>query len=121
MNAPRRVESFDALTLTVPRIPIERHQDAGGDPSVGSAALFELGPHEVGVWEMGTGAMYDVEADEVFIVLNGEATVDELDASGLVASRTELRPGIVCRLHAGTRTRWTVRATLRKIYIVAPD
>jgi uncharacterized cupin superfamily protein len=119
MNAPNPVDSIDALALTVPRTPIQRHQDAGGDPSVGSAAIFALGPHEVGVWDMGIGAMYDVEADEVFVVLAGTATVEVLDASGLVASQTELRPGIVCRLRAGTRTRWTVHATLRKLYVLA--
>jgi hypothetical protein len=63
--------------------------------------------------------MYDVEVDEVFVVLQGVADVEVLDPSGLVSSTLPLRAGSVGRLRAGTRTRWTVQRTLRKIYVVA--
>jgi uncharacterized cupin superfamily protein len=119
----RTIDRIDALDLVLPRTPVARDQDAGGEPSVGSAELFTLpgagGGVEVGVWEMGVGAMYDVEADEVFVVVQGVADVEVLDASGLVSSTLTLRPGVACRLYAGTRTRWTVHRTLRKIYIVS--
>lgn len=119
----RTIDRIDALDLVLPRTPVARDQDAGGEPSTGSAELFTLpgagGGIEVGVWEMGVGAMYDVEVDEVFIVVQGVADVEVLDPSGLVSETVALRPGVVCRLHAGTRTRWSVHRTLRKIYVVS--
>ena len=68
----------------------------------------------VGVWEMSAGAMRDVEADEVFVVLAGAATVEFSDPA---LPPIELRPGSVVRLEAGMRTIWTVRETLRKVYV----
>ncbi|GAA5030816.1 cupin domain-containing protein [Microbacterium fluvii] len=118
MSDPIAVARVDALELALPRFPVPADQNAGGEPSVGQAALFTVGDAEVGVWELGVGAMYDVEVDEVFVVLAGEAVVEVLDGSGLVTERTELRAGVVCRLTAGTRTRWAVRRTLRKVYVV---
>ncbi len=54
------------------------------------------------------------EIDEVFVVVAGDATVEfvspALDAVGLA-------PGAVVRLSAGMQTVWTVRETLRKIYL----
>ena len=63
---------------------------------------------------MTPGAMRDVEADEVFVVLAGAATV-EFDRPGAAADRAA--PGSVVRLEAGMRTVWTVRETLRKVYV----
>jgi uncharacterized cupin superfamily protein len=57
----------------------------------------------------------DTEVDEVFVVLQGRATL-EFDGSDEVL---ELHPGVVGRLAAGARTRWTVTDTLRKVYISA--
>lgn len=120
---PPIIDRIDALDLVLPRTPVPSDQDAGGEPSVGTEQLFTLpvtrGGVEIGIWEMGVGAMYDVEVDEIFVVIQGRAEVDVLDPSGLVQSTVALLPGVVCRLRAGTRTRWTVRRTLRKIYIVS--
>lgn len=57
------------------------------------------------------GSSTDVEADELFIVLSGAATVRFADG-GVI----ELGPGSVGRLHEGQRTVWTVTETLRKVY-----
>jgi uncharacterized protein len=67
---------------------------------------------EVGVWEMTPGAATDVEADEIFVVLSGRATL------GFDGGETlELRPGVVVRLLEGDRTTWTVHETIRKVYV----
>ena len=58
--------------------------------------------------------MRDVEADEVFVVLAGDATVEFEDPA---LPPIELRPGSIVRLDEGMRTVWTVRETLRKVYI----
>ena len=86
-----------------------------GDPTVRLRALWTSadGRQEAGVWEITPGVVTDVEADEVFIVVSGEATV-ELDGGAPL----ELRPGVVGTFPAGARTTWRVRRTLRKVYSV---
>lgn len=66
-----------------------------------------------GVWEMEPGVAIDTEEDEVFVVLAGEATIAFLDTGVDLA----IRAGDLVRLAAGSRTRWTVSETLRKLYI----
>src|SRR4051812_26298090 len=68
---------------------------------------------EVGVWEMTPGVMTDVEADEVFVVVAGSATVEFGDGS----QSLRIGPGDVVRLAAGAETVWTVSETLRKVYL----
>ena len=62
---------------------------------------------------MTAGVMTDVEADEVFVVLSGSATVEFADGT----TPLNLGPGDVARLAAGTETVWTVTETLRKVYL----
>jgi uncharacterized protein len=65
------------------------------------------------VWEMTPGTMTDVEADEIFVVLSGAATVEFADGTAPL----QLGAGDVGRLAAGAETTWTVTETLRKIYL----
>lgn len=81
--------------------------------SVGSVELARFGTHGVGIWEHTPGVSTDVEIDEVFIVLQGEATVAFDDGTPPL----HLHPGVVGRLTAGARTTWTVTETLRKVYL----
>ncbi|MCV7356923.1 cupin domain-containing protein [Mycolicibacterium fluoranthenivorans] len=79
----------------------------------GVHTLTEFGGLELGIWEMTPGVMTDVEADEVFVVLSGAATVEFADGTAPLA----LGPGDVVRLAAGAETVWTVTETLRKVYL----
>src|SRR6478609_8578659 len=101
---------MDAAALGLPHEPVPADHVVAGDPTTGYVELSET----IGVWEMTAGAMRDVEADEVFVVLSGDATV-EFDDPALPS--VELGPGSIVRLEAGMRTVWTVRATLRKVYV----
>jgi uncharacterized cupin superfamily protein len=103
----------DAADLSILRSPLPVEQVREGAPTAGAAALGEFAGHEVGVWEMTSGTATDVEADELFIVLSGAATVEFLDEERVV----HLVPGSVMQLKAGERTVWTVTETLRKVYI----
>ncbi|WP_350347843.1 cupin domain-containing protein [Agromyces sp. G08B096] len=108
----------DASTLPLAHEPVPADQVVAGAPTTGSAVLdagaAEAAAPEIGVWEMTPGTMRDVEADEVFVVLSGDATVEFTDPPG---PPVELGPGSVLRLDAGMRTVWTVRGTLRKVYL----
>ena len=104
----------DAATLVLTHEPVPADQVVAGVPATGFVEVDAFGDVEVGVWEMTPGAMRDVEADEVFVVLAGTATV-AFEEPALPA--IELRPGSLVRLTVGMRTLWTVHETLRKIYV----
>ena len=89
-------------------------QVVDGRPQTGVGSLGNFAGLEVGVWEMTPGVMRDVEADEVFVVLSGAATVEFADGTAPLT----LEPGDVVRLAAGAETVWTVTETLRKVYLV---
>ncbi|MFC9837247.1 cupin domain-containing protein [Rhodococcus sp. NPDC127530] len=97
------------------RLPVEQ---AIGDsvPMVGERVLGDFAGVTVGVWEIEPSVSHDVEIDEVFVVLSGDATVQfEDDTPDL-----ELGPGSVVHVRSGQKTRWIVRDTLRKVFIAAP-
>jgi uncharacterized cupin superfamily protein len=50
--------------------------------------------------------------------LSGDATVTLLDGEA-ETDRIELHPGIICRLAAGSHTRWDVSKPLRKVFILS--
>jgi uncharacterized protein len=86
-----------------------------GDPEVRVLPLHDSDDLAVGIWQHSTGVSTDVEADEVFVVLSGRATIEVADGPTL-----EVGPGDVGLLPVGARTTWTVHETLRKIYVVRP-
>jgi uncharacterized cupin superfamily protein len=100
----------DAAALAIVHELVDADQIVAGSPTTGIHEIDET----TGVWEMSPGAMSDVEEDEVFVVLAGDATVDFIEPA---LPSVELRPGSVLRLEAGMRTVWTVRETLRKVYL----
>ena len=57
------------------------------------------------------GTVTDVEQDELFVVLEGRATI-EIDGGPTL----EVGPGDVCVLERGARTTWTVHEALRKVF-----
>jgi uncharacterized protein len=106
----------DAASVALEHEPVAPDQVVAGSPTTGHLVLDDDGIRAVGVWEMSVGAMRDVEADEVFVVLAGAAT---LEFEHPIADPVILAPGSVVRLTAGMRTIWTVRRTLRKVYMAS--
>ena len=100
----------DAAALAPAMTPVSADQVVAGAPATGLVELTDA----IGVWEHTPGTSTDVEVDEVFVVLSGSATVS-FEEPALPA--IELRPGSIVQLTAGMRTVWTVRETLRKVYI----
>ncbi|WP_179474421.1 cupin domain-containing protein [Mycolicibacterium vinylchloridicum] len=102
-----------AATQWLEHEAVPADQSLGGEPHTGTAELGQFGGLEIGVWEMTPGVMRDVEAEEVFVVLSGAATVGFEDGGPPLT----LSAGDVVRLTKGTRTVWTVTETLRKVYL----
>lgn len=94
--------------------PVPPDHVVDGRPHTGVGGLGNFAGLEVGVWEMTPGVMRDVEADEVFVVISGAATVEFADGTAPLV----LGPGDVVRLAEGAETVWTVTETLRKVYLV---
>ncbi len=92
-------------------------QIVSGDPRVSELELSSSvhGGRQVvrGIWQMTPGVVTDTEADEVFVVVSGRATVEFADGTVL-----EVGPGDVAVLTEGAETTWTVHETLRKVYQV---
>ncbi len=105
-----------ALLETLEYEPVAPELVRQGSPSTGSMALGDWHGLQVGKWEMTPGSMVDVEVDEVFIIIAGEATLTRTIEGREVT--VELSPGVVGHLEAGEHTRWDVRVALRKIYLV---
>ena len=90
-----------------------------GTPAVTEATLWTSADGRIirGVWQITEGTVTDVEADELFVVVSGRATVEVEDGPTL-----ELAPGVLGVLARGARTTWTVHETLRKVFqITLPD
>lgn len=114
---PGRVfDAFNDAFAAGERMPVDSAHRAGGEPWTACQELRTDGAPGLGVWEMSAGAMFDVEADEVFVVISGRATIDFLDGE---LPPIEVRPGSIVRLAAGMRTRWTVLGPpIRKVYLL---
>lgn len=97
----------------LPPDPLDPDLVVSGDPQVRTTELTEDAAVAVGIWQHSPGVSRDIEADEVFVVLSGRATIEVADGPTL-----EVGPGDVGMLAAGSRTVWTVHETLRKVYVV---
>lgn len=109
--ASRHLLGTDLHRLGLEPLPLDPTDVLDGTPSTRSAVLDTVGVAEIGVWEITSGTVEDVEVDEVFVVLSGRAVLEVDDTT------IELVPGVAVRLHAGDRTVWTVTETLRKLYV----
>lgn len=108
------VVSGHTAPLELTDVPAE--EVIAGTPRQGFTELGVLGGVEAGIWELRHGTVIDTEVDELFVVLSGGATVEELDGGGEVIRTHVLRSGDVMRLIAGTQTRWIVDDHIRKVY-----
>jgi uncharacterized cupin superfamily protein len=115
------VADEDAFATSVQELELERldpqpsHAILAGSPSVSARELCRSvdGRVERGVWEITAGVVRDVEADELFVVVSGRATI-EIEGGPTL----EVGPGCVAVLPEGARTIWHIHETLRKVYQV---
>ena len=93
--------------------PLDSSQIVAGEPEVRHLAVATSGDSAVGIWQHSPGVSTDVEVDEMFVVLRGRATIDFADGTSL-----DIGPGDLVGYPRGSRTRWTVHETLRKVYVI---
>lgn len=106
----------DAFAARLKHEPVDAADVLGGRPTSGTLPLSDDAGVELGVWEITSGVVNDIETDEVFVVLSGRGRVEFEDGSSIA-----LAAGAVVRLRAGERTKWVVYENLRKIYVLLPD
>ncbi|MFJ9418446.1 cupin domain-containing protein [Streptomyces sp. NPDC101227] len=96
--------------------PLDPEQIISGDPVVTGKVLWESpdGKQIRGIWQITPGVVTDTEANELFVVVSGRATIAVEGGSVL-----EVGPGDACVLREGDRTQWTVHETLRKAYHIS--
>ena len=89
------------------------------DASTAFAELGTIAGADYGLWEMSTGAMRDIEGDEVFLVISGKGRIEFDEPEH---ATVELSPGTLVRLEDGMKTRWYVdEAPLRKLFIAPSE
>ncbi|MDF3301783.1 cupin domain-containing protein [Streptomyces tropicalis] len=95
--------------------PLDPTQIVSGTPEVTGKVVWESadGRRARGIWQITPGVVTDTEADEVFVVVSGSATIEVEDGPTL-----HVGPGDMAVLREGDRTTWTVHETLRKVYAV---
>lgn len=110
----------DSFALHIPDAelepdPLDPAQIVSGTPEVSGRVVWESpdGRRIRGIWQITPGVVTDVEADEMFVVISGRATI--AFESGTVL---EVGPGDLAVLTEGDRTTWTVHETLRKAYVI---
>ena len=102
-----------ATTVALTWEPVAPDRAVSGDPVIGLREIATADGVEIGVWAHTAGVSTDVEADEVFLVLAGRATIEIDDGTVL-----QVGPGDLGILPPGARTRWTVHEDLRKVYVI---
>ncbi len=113
-----------SFAVSVPDFPdselevdeLDPAQIVSGNPVVTGKVLWEApdGSQVRGIWQITPGVVTDTEANELFVVVSGRATVEVEGGETL-----EVGPGSACVLREGDKTTWTVHETLRKAYHIS--
>ncbi|MFJ5303438.1 cupin domain-containing protein [Streptomyces sp. NPDC088350] len=95
--------------------PLDPAQIVSGRPEVTGRIVWESedGRQIRGIWQITPGVVTDTEADELFVVISGSATIEVEGGETLAVG-----PGDMAVLREGDRTTWTVHETLRKAYAI---
>ncbi|MFJ6567202.1 cupin domain-containing protein [Streptomyces sp. NPDC091292] len=96
--------------------PLDPAQIVSGTPVVSGKVLWESpdGKQSRGIWQITPGVVTDTEANELFVVVSGRATIEVEGGDTLTVG-----PGDAAVLREGDRTTWTVHETLRKAYHIS--
>lgn len=99
--------------------PLDPATIVAGSPEAFNRVVWESEDGRVirGVWQMTPGTATDTEANEMFVVVSGRATITPDGGEPF-----DVGPGDLGVLEEGARTTWVVHETLRKAYqIILPS
>ena len=99
--------------------PLDPSTVVAGSPEAFNRVVWESEDGRVirGVWQMTPGTATDTEANEMFVVIAGRATITPDGGEPF-----DVGPGDLGVLEEGARTTWVVQETLRKAYqIILPS
>lgn len=96
--------------------PIDAASIVSGTPTTRWTELWSGPGGSRGIWEITPGVVTDVEAEEMFVVVSGRATIDIEGEPSI-----QVGPGDVVLLEAGARTTWRVHETLRKVFHITTE
>ena len=93
--------------------PLDPESILDGAPEAFNRVVWESDDGRVirGVWQMTPGTASDTEANEMFVVISGRATITPEGGEPF-----DVGPGDLGVLEEGARTTWVVHETLRKAY-----
>ena len=105
--------AWHAVDVPLAAGELDPSQVLAGAPAITETVLSESPDGRVvrGIWRITEGTVTDVEQDELFVVLEGRATI-EVHGGPTV----DVGPGDVCLLRRGARTTWTVHEPMRKVF-----
>ena len=119
-DVPVSDPTFSLHVVDVPLEPGELDPASilAGSPEVTETVLWESPDGRIvrGIWRITQGTVTDTEQDELFVVIEGRATIEVADGPTI-----EVGPGDVCILERGARTTWTVHEPLRKVFQITLD
>lgn len=115
---PGRNAAVSALAAEVKLEAVPEDDVIHGSPVQGITELGTIGNCDAGIWELQDGVVRDTESEELFVVISGQAMIEFLGTvSGEVLKTVTVQAGDVMRLIEGSRTRWTVKDHIRKVYL----
>ena len=93
--------------------PLDPDSIVEGSPEAFNRVVWDSDDGRVvrGVWQMTPGTVTDTEANEMFVVISGRATITPEGGEPF-----DVGPGDMGILEEGARTTWVVHETLRKAY-----
>lgn len=111
--APSGSFAVHALDVRLTPGELDTSQIVAGSPEVTEAIMPAASDERVirGIWRITEGVVTDVEHDEMFVVLEGRATIEVAGGQTI-----EVGPGDLCVLERGARTTWIVHEALRKVF-----
>ncbi|MDO8392496.1 MAG: cupin domain-containing protein [Actinomycetota bacterium] len=113
---PDALPKVNAFDIEVEMIGLPEEDVVAGPAAEGWKVLHQWRGIDIGVHSFAGGAAYYEDTDQVFVILAGSATVTWPDGSML-----DVGAGDVVALKAtGSKLKWTIHETLRKVYLYSP-
>ena len=107
---------MNVFDIELEMVPLPEEDVLVGQAAEGWKVLHRWRGIDIGVHSFEGGDAYYEDTDQVFVILAGSATVTWPDNSTLTVSAGD----VVALQATGSKLKWTIHETLRKVYLYAP-